>query len=160
MRERMKTHLLATLLIVLIGLIGAFCAWGGTVDTSTQIWGQTPSKGYTIYAKSFTTAASAEVVGYSSVASAGYNAPGKRVRVVAYELSGGGTTNVKFQSGGADDINGGTLWYLVANKSVISPVTLIKDQPIIYLQSGVGASLSVNLSAGQAVSGTVYYFVE
>lgn len=146
------------LAIFLTALFPVICS--ATEDTYTNVYGYSLTKGYVIYAKSFTTSASAEVVGYSAVASAGYNAPGKRVKVIAYELNANGTTNVKFQSGGATDIHGGTLWYLAQNSGVTKPLVLINNQPIVYLQSAAGASLSVNLSAGQAVSGSVIYYVE
>lgn len=131
-----------------------------TLSTSTNIYGYNIAKGYVVYAKSFTTSASAEVVSYSSVASPGYGAPGKRIKVIAYELIANGTTNVKFQSGGADDIHGSTLVYLTTNSGVAKNIVTINDQPVVYLQTAEGASLSVNLSAGQAVSGTVLYSVE
>lgn len=153
-------HRRFTLFTLLAMILFATCAWSATIDTTTSIYGYSISKGYTIYAKSFTTSASAEVVGYSSVASAGYGATGKRVKVIGYELNANGTVNVKFQSGGADDIYGSTLWYLCQNSGVSKPITLINNQPIVYFNSGAGASMSVNLSTGQAVSGTLYYFVE
>lgn len=146
------------LAVLLAALIPFICT--ATESTYTTVYGQSLSKGYTVYAKSFTTSASAEVVGYSAVSSAGYNAPGKKIKVIAYELNANGTTNVKFQSGGATDIHGSTLWYLVANARTVYPITSINNQPIIYFQSATGASLSVNLSAGQAVSGTLLYIVE
>jgi hypothetical protein len=68
--------------------------------------------------------------------------------------------NVKFTSGGADDIHGSTLWYLTQNSGVTKPIVLINNQPIVYMQTGLGASLSINLSAAQSVSGTLLYFVE
>jgi len=153
-------YLKTVLCAVLIVFASASLALAGTVETQTSIYGYDISKGYTIYAKSFTTSASEEVVGYSSVASAGYNATGKRVKVVGYELNANGTVNVKFQSGGADDIYGSTLWYMVANARTTQHISIINNQPIVLMQSAVGASLSVNLSAGQAVSGTIFYFID
>ena len=132
-------------------LFVALCAWSGTVTTSTSIYPSVPSKGYVVHATSFTTAASAEVVQATT---------GKRIKVLAYELVANGTTNVKFTSGGADDIQGSTLWYLTLNSVVTKPVTLINQQPIVYMQTAVGASLSINLSAAQSVSGTILYYVE
>lgn len=138
----------------------ALCAWSGTVTTSTSIRPSVPTKGYVIYATSFTTAASGEIVPYSNVASPGYGATGKRIKVLAYELVADGTTNVKFTSGGANDIGGSTLWYLAQNSGVTKPITLINQQPIVYMQTAEGASLSINLSAAQSVSGTILYYVE
>jgi len=156
----MKQHIKVAFWVGLFCLLIALCAWGGTVTTSTSIYPTTPSKGYVVYATSFTTSASCEVVPYSNVASPGYSATGKRVKVIAYELIANGSANTKFQSAGADDIAGSTLWYLAQNSGVTKPVTLIRDQPLVYLQTAVGASLSVNLSAGAAVSGTLLYYVE
>lgn len=156
----MKRHANLALWIGLFLLLIAMCAWSGTVNTSTSIYPTVPSKGYVIYARSFTTAASAEIVPYSNVASPGYAATGKRIKILAYELVADGTTNVKFTSGGADDIHGSTLWYLTQNSGVTKPVTLINQQPIVYMQTLAGASLSINLSAAQSVSGTILYYVE
>lgn len=144
-------------LIVLMIAVGMARA---DVSTTSSIYGYVPSKGYVIYAKSFTTSASGEIVGYSSVASPGYGASGKRIKVIAYELNANGTTNVKFQSGGDTDIYGSTLWYMVANARTSMPISIINSQPVVLMQTNEGASLSINLSAGQAISGTVYYFVE
>ena len=156
----MKRHASLALWIGLFVLLVAMCAWSGTVTTSTSIYPSVPAKGYVIYATSFTTAASAEIVPYSNVASPGYAATGKRIKILAYELVADGTTNVKFTSGGADDIHGSTLWYLTQNSGVTKPVTLINQQPIVYMQTLAGASLSINLSAAQSVSGTLLYYVE
>ena len=146
-------------LVILLGVLLPFLC-SATESTYTAVYGYNLSKGYVVYAKSFTTSASAEVVGYSAVSSAGYNAPGKRIKVIGYELNANGTTNVKFQTGGSTNIDGGTLWYLAQNSGVTKPIVLINNQPIVYLQTAAGASLSVNLSAGQAVSGSVLYYVE
>lgn len=156
----MKRHASLALWIGLFLLLIAMCAWSGTVSTSTSIYPTVPSKGYVIYATSFTTAVSAEIVPYSNVASPGYAATGKRIKVIAYELVGNGDTNVKFTSGGADNIHGSTLWYLTQNSGVTKPVTLVNQQPVVYMQTLAGASLSINLSAAQSVSGTLLYYVE
>ncbi|MDD3984163.1 MAG: hypothetical protein PHU54_09560 [Candidatus Omnitrophica bacterium] len=156
----MKRHAKLALWTGLVILLIAVCAWSGTVSTSTSIYPTVPSKGYVIYATSFTTAASAEIVPYSNVASPGYAATGKRIKILAYELVADGTTNVKFTSGGADDIHGSTLWYLTQNSGVTKPVTLVNQQPVVYMQTTAGASLSINLSAAQSVSGTLLYYVE
>lgn len=147
-------------LCVVIAMLAMPFICSGTEETTTSIYGYNISKGYVIYAKSFTTSASAEVVGYSAVASPGYGATGKRIKVIAYELNANGTVNVKFQSGGATDIYGSTLWYLAQFSGVTKPISLINDQPVVLMQTAAGASLSVNLSAAQAVSGTILYFVE
>jgi len=160
MKRYIKAYGNVAVWIGLFVLFIALCAWSGTVTTSTSIYPSVPSKGYVVYATSFTTAASAEIVSYSSVASPGYGATGKRIKVLAYELVADGTTNVKFTSGGADDIGGSTLWYLTQNSGVTKPVTLVNQQPIVYMQTTTGASLSINLSAAQSVSGTVLYYVE
>lgn len=146
------------LAILLATLIPFVCV--ATEDTYTTVYGHALTKGYVVYAKTFSTSASGEVVGVTAVASPGYGASGKRIKVIGYELNANGTTNVKFQSGGASDIHGSTLWYLAQNVGVTKPIVLINNQPIVYLQTAVGASLSVNLSAGQAISGTLLYIVE
>ena len=147
---------------VVLVLFGAVCyAWGGTVTTSTSIKGYDIAKGYTIYATTISpTTASGEVIGVSAVASPGYNVAGKRIKVVAYELIAYGDVNVKFQSGGTDDITGSTLWYLTQNSGLMKPISIIHNQPIVYMQSGVGASLSINLSTPAYVSGSLWYYME
>jgi hypothetical protein len=132
-------------------ILMAAISFAGTVDTTTGVYGYQIAKGYTIYAKTLTGSASAEFVAATA---------GKRVKVIAYELVANGTVNVKFTSGGADDIHGSTLWYLTQNSGVTKPIVLINNQPIVYMQTGLGASLSINLSAAQSVSGTLLYFVE
>ncbi|OPY06100.1 MAG: hypothetical protein A4E61_00083 [Syntrophorhabdus sp. PtaB.Bin184] len=151
MKRFIKAYGNTAVWIGLFVLLVAMCAWSGTVTTSTNIYPFVPAKGYVIYATSFTTAASAEIVPYST---------GKRIKVIAYELVANGDTNVKFTSGGADDIMGSTLWYLTQNSGVTKPVTLINQQPLVYMQTAPGASLSINLSAAQSVSGTLLYYVE
>ena len=160
MKRFIKAYGNTAVWIGLFVLLVAMCAWSGTVTTSTSIYPSVPAKGYVVYATSFTTAASAEIVPYSNVASPGYAATGKRIKVLAYELVANGDANVKFTSGGADDIMGSTLWYLTQNSGVTKPVTLINQQPLVYMQTTAGASLSINLSAAQSVSGTLLYYVE
>ena len=127
-------------------------AWSDTVTTSTGIYGYTPTKGYTIYAVTIgPTTASGELVAATT---------GKRIKIIAYELIANGDTAVKFQSGGSNDIGGSTLWYLTQNSGVTKPITLINNQPVVYMQTAVGASLGIDLSAAQSISGSILYYVE
>jgi len=71
-------------------------AWSGTVTTSTSIYPSVPAKGYVIYATSFTTAASAEIVPYSNVASPGYAEP---AAPCVYADNGRGITEHKSERG-------------------------------------------------------------
>ena len=126
--------------------------WSETITTSTGIYGYTPTKGYTIYAVTISpTTASKEVIAATT---------GKRIKIIAHELIANGDTAVKFQSGGSNDIGGSTLWYLTQNSGVTKPITLINNQPVVYMQTAVGASLGINLSAAQSISGSILYYVE
>lgn len=152
MKRYIKAYGKMAMWAALFALFIAGVAWGTTVTTSTGIYGYVPTRGYTIYAVTISpTTASGEVVAAVT---------GKRIKVIAYELIANGETAVKFTSGGANDIGGSTLWYLMQNSGVTKPITLINQQPVVYMQTAAGASLSINLSAAQSVSGSILYYVE
>jgi len=152
MKRYIKAYGSMAIWVALFALFIVPLAWSDTVTTSTGIYGYVPTRGYTIYAVTISpTTASGEVV--AAVA-------GKRIKVIAYELIANGETAVKFTSGGSNDIGGSTLWYLMQNSGVTKPITLINQQPVVYMQTAAGASLSINLSAAQSVSGSILYYVE
>ena len=108
--------------------------------------------GYVIKAVTITASASGNTAVVAAVS-------GKKIKVIAYELIASGDVNVKFQSA-ANEMDGSTLWYLTLNSGVTKPVTVINNQPIVYMQTNAGEALNVNLSTAQAVSGSVLYYVE
>lgn len=123
-----------------------------TATTTSNISGTAPTAGYVIRAKTITASTSGNTEVVAAVT-------GKKIKVVAYELVASGDVNVKFQSA-TNDIDGSTLWYLTLNGGVTKPVVPVNGQPIVYMQTNPGEALNVNLSASQAVSGSVLYYTE
>ena len=145
----MVVVVIAVCVILLIGLLMSNYA---EAQTTTSIYGSKVTKGYTIYSKTIgPTNVSTEVVAAVT---------GKRIKVIGYDLIANGDVNVKFQSNASDDIQGGPLWYFTSNSGVAKPITLINNQPVVIMQTGVGENLYLNLSATQYVSGAVLYYVE
>jgi hypothetical protein len=152
MKMGLKTGIAVAWVLCMIIAIGFLMSGYVEAQTTTGIYGSKVTKGYTIYSKTIgATNASAEVVAAVT---------GKRVKVIGYDLIANGDVNVKFQSNASDDIQGGPLWYFTSNSGVAKPITLINNQPVVIMQTGVGENLYLNLSATQYVSGAVLYYVE
>lgn len=152
MKNKLRLALMVMTMVLGIMFIGFLMSGYVEAQTTTGIYGSKVTKGYTVYSKTIgATNASAEVVAAVT---------GKRIKVIGYDLIANGTVNVKFQSNASDDIQGGPLWYFTSNSGVAKPVTLINNQPVVIMQTGVGENLYLNLSAVKYVSGAVIYIVE
>lgn len=76
---------------------------------------------------------------------------GKKIRVLQMDLMASGTVNAKFQSGaGGTDLTG--LSYLIANTGIVRPFSQYG-----WFETAESALLNLNLSAGQAVGGSLLY---
>ena len=77
----------------------------------------------------------------------------KKIRILAYTFIASGTVNVKFQSdGGGTPVDKSGLKYCVANVGIVAPFS-----PVGWLESDVGKSLDLNLSAAIAIGGEMTY---
>lgn len=140
------------LLAILALLMCTNIGYSATAATTTNISHSQPTAGYVIHAKTITASASGNTAVVAAVT-------GKRIKVISYDLIANGSVNVKFQSE-TNDIDGSPLWYLTQNSGVTKPVTMISNQPVVYLRTNAGESLNINLSASESVSGSVLYYVE
>ncbi len=76
---------------------------------------------------------------------------GKKIRVLALQLTANGSVNAKWQSGaGGTDLTG--LAYLVANGGLVLPFN-----PVGWFETASGALLNLNLSGAVAVGGSLVY---
>lgn len=77
---------------------------------------------------------------------------GKKIRVLAYSLSGAGAVNAKFQSGaGVTDLSG--LKYIAAAGGGVTA----QFNPLGWFETVSGALLNLNLSGAVAVGGELVY---
>lgn len=78
--------------------------------------------------------------------------PGKRIRILAYNIISNGTVNAKFQSVGTATTDKTGLKYLVANTGISVPLCEVG-----IFQTNVGEAPSLNLSGATAVGGEFVY---
>jgi hypothetical protein len=76
--------------------------------------------------------------------------PTKKIRVLQLDLMASGTVNAKFKSSTTSDLTG--LSYLIANTGIVRPFS-----PYGWFETVAGELLNLNLSAGQAVGGSLLY---
>ncbi len=82
--------------------------------------------------------------------------PGKRIAVLAFVLSFGGTVNAKWKSGTGTDLTG--LYYgLLGAKYEAAPGPISPGGFFIHFQTATSEGLVINLSTNVAVGGHVVY---
>ena len=82
--------------------------------------------------------------------------PGRRIRLVGYVLSFGGTVNVKWRSATTD--KSGLLYGLLGGVIVSgTPAATFGGQPQGHLETAAGEALNLNLSGAVACGGHLVY---
>lgn len=150
----MKKTILVTTLILLAFVLLTVSVFAATAQTSFPVSASVSGKSrmYSWYTGTVTASGNTQLVAAVT---------GKKIRVVAYELSSQNDVNVKFQSA-ANDIYGSTLWSSTLNWGVSKDLAVINGWPVVRMETNVGEALNLNLSAAAAsgVSVSVLYFTE
>ncbi len=146
-----------TVVIIAVALAFAFVTvtiFAATSETSFPINASTSGQGRTYYWYTGSVTASGNTQLVAAVT-------GKRVKVVAYELSSNNDVNIKFQSA-TSDIYGSTLWSSTLNWGVSKDLHIINGWPVVRMETNAGEALNLNLSgaAASGVSVSVLYFTE
>lgn len=76
----------------------------------------------------------------------------KKIRVLAYKLSGAGAVNAKFQSGASGTDLTGLTYIAAAGGGQVAPFN-----PVGWFETAAGALLNLNLSGAVAVGGELVY---
>jgi len=83
--------------------------------------------------------------------------PGRRVRVLGYQLAGAGAVNVTWQDGGGANLSG-LLTMAAAGGTITAPIAppVVGSQQF-WMITAVGQSLVLNLSAAVGVGGVLVF---
>lgn len=148
-----KTIFITTLMLLAFVLltVSVFAATSQTsFPVSASVSGK--SRTYLWYTGAVTASGNTQLVAAVS---------GKKIKVVAYELSSNNDVNIKFQSA-INDIYGSTLWSATLNWGVSKDLVIINGWPVVRMETNAGEALNLNLSAAAAsgVSVSVLYCTE
>lgn len=137
-------------------------AYGVEVENYTDIYGYNTAKGYRIYSATLTptnTTAGSNTLVVASTS-------GKSIKVVAFNLTTSAVNNVRFKSATgavsttADTMAGAGMIIMGATSNIGSPITIIKDQPVILFKTATSGALYLNAASVSYLGADVRYFVE